>query len=548
MAPNLDQSVSGSQTALSSRSSMALPADIEVGEIAPDDSASEDGLDLSQRRGSQSPTLRSVTQEDIDVDEERVGRAVQESGVFSFGIVGVEAWLFNEEDGVFTCPDGGIWQNPVIKFSPHSVRDLDRIFDPSHPGYLPPEPQIAGTGIAGYFWSVVPPFTGTMPDTLLWRDLKAVTSDPDQPPSPRMQAMVESGIGKAAGAPFNILGKQGIVIYLARSSASVRMLNENANAEYLHYCAQYIGSAASLTIPRQLSLESRRHRVRATFHRIVTKVATMQIFAHLAETVHAHATDHKTHSHHNEDYERGPNKCIEAIKAAYNTAKGGAIAAKDAVVQKATTIAKKSKGSSTQPPPPAPFAQSLLAFIGSLATLSLMYGIAQIFEELTNNQFTIILGPLVSLMCAQYALTAAPASQPRNAVYGQIISCCGAFLCRWLLRDLAGAPDWFQSCTAGALSVFFMAKLGVVHPPAAGAAYFFANSDHAFESFLLVLFGNFVSIGTAIVINNWSDKRQYPVYWKFGFSGVYTWIREKTKKHEIVEETDEGDPSSAFLN
>lgn len=73
-----------------------------------------------------------------------------------------------------------------------------------------------------------------------------------------------------------------------------------------------------------------------------------------------------------------------------------------------------------QPPPAMPWVQAIWVFVGVFVT---MLTIAAVSEAISSShQYSIILGPFVALMTLQYGLTAAPASQPRNALYGQVIS------------------------------------------------------------------------------------------------------------------------------
>ena len=62
----------------------------------------------------------------------------------------------------------------------------------------------------------------------------------------------------------------------------------------------------------------------------------------------------------------------------------------------------------------------------------------------------------------QYGLTAAPASQPRNAIVGQAV----ALVIAQLIGTRTDMDIWLKQSVATSLAIAVMAKLGVIHPPA----------------------------------------------------------------------------------
>jgi hypothetical protein len=75
-------------------------------------------------------------------------------------------------------------------------------------------------------------------------------------------------------------------------------------------------------------------------------------------------------------------------------------------------------------------------------------------------------------------------------------------------------PAWLKQSLAGSLAIAFMVKAGVTHPPAGAAAVLLsAYPRPGWKSALTSLIGNAVAIAIAAVVNNLSNKRQYPIYW-----------------------------------
>jgi CBS-domain-containing membrane protein len=115
-------------------------------------------------------------------------------------------------------------------------------------------------------------------------------------------------------------------------------------------------------------------------------------------------------------------------------------------------------------------------------------------------------GALVTLL---YGLTSAPASQPRSAIAGQTV----AMTISLVISYADNISIWMRQALATSLAVAAMAKLGVMHPPAGAAALVFASGSFGWGNMLFVLVGNVIAIGAATFINNFSEYRQYPIFW-----------------------------------
>lgn len=112
-------------------------------------------------------------------------------------------------------------------------------------------------------------------------------------------------------------------------------------------------------------------------------------------------------------------------------------------------------------------------------------------------------------MTLLYRLTAAPASQPRNAIIGQAVSMTIAIS----LAYATGLELWMRQSLAPALAIAVMTKLGVIHSPAGASALSFADGNLSWGNMAFMIVANLVAVAMAMLINNLSDKRQYPTYW-----------------------------------
>lgn len=127
-------------------------------------------------------------------------------------------------------------------------------------------------------------------------------------------------------------------------------------------------------------------------------------------------------------------------------------------------------------------------------------------------------------MTLQYGLTAAPASQPRNAIIGQALSLTIAHL----IGQISGLELWLKQTLATSLAIGVMVFLGVTHPPAGAAALVFSGGKMSWRQLGLMILGNVIAILSATLINNWNDKRQYPTFW--GLRPITTIFGPKKKK------------------
>ena len=155
--------------------------------------------------------------------------------------------------------------------------------------------------------------------------------------------------------------------------------------------------------------------------------------------------------------------------------------------------------------------ESLWSFLGCFISLLMLLNFSSAITK-QNPALSLVTGPFGALMTLQYNLTAAPASQPRNAILGQTISLCIA-----LGITYTGLDSTIRQALATALSIMLMARLGITHPPAGAAALIFSGGGYSWAHFGIMLAGNVLAIFLASIFNNANQKRQYPTFWGFGY-------------------------------
>ena len=133
-------------------------------------------------------------------------------------------------------------------------------------------------------------------------------------------------------------------------------------------------------------------------------------------------------------------------------------------------------------------------------------------------------------MTLQYGLTAAPAAQPFNAIVGQVVSLAIAQGIGQIDDD--NLEPWLKMPIATSLAIAVMVKLGVTHPPAGAAALLFASGRNSWAMVGIMILANFIAIATATIINNASQRRQYPTFWGLGFVAKYLFPPAKVEADE----------------
>ena len=395
------------------------------------------------------------------------------------------------------------------------LKTLMRLVDSSLPDYYHPIAQPCGVDLAGNFWQQFGSKAASANDceeTLFWREIKAFTSDPDQIPSERMSAIAKV-FGKCVGIPFNIFGDvKGCVMLFARATAEERILNVPTNIMFLRVASLNIATTLAMSRTRVGRTKARKEIVSRLYSKIRITIRTVKIFKSL-----------RSGSSGNQIVVGRDNQFVEPSIWEMNRPfiqNGRRMATRLAMKSKAKMRSLKIKTlhpPGLTPPPPATFFVSTWSFVCCFIILSMMFGLKDFLLSISGGELVLTLPPFGALMTLQFALTAAPASQPRNNLLGFALSTSIVMVNKILLFHLAGLPQWFHASLGTSISLFAMQKCGIIHPPAGAAALIFALSKEEIVSDLLniavFLAADIVAICLAIFLNNLSETRQYPMYW-----------------------------------
>lgn len=422
---------------------------------------------------------------------------IKDHGERANGIVFVELWVVR--GARLFRPDFGWWMHHDIDHGDDQHCHLCQLTVPSRSDYIPPGEHVFGEGVPGVLWSESNRNvrSSDSPHRVMWRQLKAIANDPLQPLSPRLNVMAECELDMAAAVAFNISGVRGLVIWM--SNASREEVLQTTDETFLAIATDHIAATYAVRLPREVATQALRQYERN------------QLKKQLA-------------GEGGEDEELGGTLHTMALSddAGDTKLSSGRLPCCSTVKQEVVTYAKKFKGGGLKPPPAFSWEQTAWAFVGSMISL---IAITRLDQFMAGGglgvEATLIIGPFGAYVVLLYGLTAAPASQPRNALVGNVI---GMLVGQGIGYLSPYVELWLRMPLASATATAIMVKAGCTHPPGGALALIFSAGVLPWTKVYIQLCGTVVAIGTAAIINNLNPKRQYPTYW--GLVDWMGWIRQ----------------------
>ena len=165
-------------------------------------------------------------------------------------------------------------------------------------------------------------------------------------------------------------------------------------------------------------------------------------------------------------------------------------------------IAKFSGDGAAIPPRPAG-ASIVKAWVGSLLA------IGAVGLSATNMQLALVLGSFGASCVLVFGYPDLPFSQPRNVLFGHILSSATG-----LLFLTVFGPHWWAMALATASAVALMMATRTTHPPAGSnpVIVFLTQPGWNFVLFPTAI-GASILLLTALIYNNVSRKSRYTKYW-----------------------------------
>ena len=500
--------------------------------LLPSPAATQAPTNSSSLSTRQNESLDSRNWEDQNDHQNRgkkyIQQAINMAGNDSFGIMAVDLWILDEKDGgkLHHFGDSSLnWLNHIYRKQledEHNIDALDALYELDHD--ITVEHEISGAGLAGNLWQMYGASAGSssnLNQQLVWHDLREFTTNPFQMPSARLQALGKI-FGKTAGIPFNIMGRfKGVVVYFARQNFDEAGVNSKINNSFLNFSAQQIGSAAAMVEARTRSIEMRKERVAQVVRRVRFRIKMVNVLNKLPTDKALNAQNDSFVENKGAREEKRSSSMIVMIQRYARVIKIRSQELQRVLEHKRKNLVKKSLKPPLKPPPSTSFYIAAWTMMVCFIAFTVILGLNE-FVKSVDDDFGIVLGPFGALITLQYALTAAPPSQPSNALFGMITCLVVPMSTKYLLHDLGGLPQWIVASFGTSLAIGVMCKTAIVHPPAGATAIVFAMSKKSFKT-EAVLAGimiavDLVAIAMAMLMNNLSDTRQYPMYpmWHLG--------------------------------
>eukprot|EP00592_Proboscia_alata_P019822 CAMPEP_0194409264 /NCGR_PEP_ID=MMETSP0176-20130528/7112_1 /TAXON_ID=216777 /ORGANISM="Proboscia alata, Strain PI-D3" /LENGTH=682 /DNA_ID=CAMNT_0039209763 /DNA_START=101 /DNA_END=2146 /DNA_ORIENTATION=+ len=376
-------------------------------------------------------------------------------------------------------------------------------------------------------------------NSIQWRDLQSLIIDPDTSCGQRLTSLYKSGMRQAAAVPFHVRDHlPGIVIYLTREpttrtqtkKAASRdenvVINSLPNQVYMRSCAELIGATIATNEARKVN----------SIVMDMVSASSRQSHSSQAESITKQPCGTKRENPTHLDISAVNNEDVRKdLKNREGTLTNTISTLDISDADDSEKISKrhlcwqtklqhpiqmwlrKLRGGNLQIPPPIPLGQCLFLTMGSFTSLLLISFFNEFIKRRSNGAVFILMGPIGALVTLQHALTAAPASQPRNVIWGQVISGFVSILITILIPERI-LSHVVRVAFAPALSIGVMAALGIVHPPAGAAAVIYAyhhneNTVVLWTLYICVVLASVLSLIPAILWNNINVRRQYPTHW-----------------------------------
>lgn len=175
-------------------------------------------------------------------------------------------------------------------------------------------------------------------------------------------------------------------------------------------------------------------------------------------------------------------------------------------------LLKKMRGGD-QPPPRAAGREIFQSWLGSCLAIAL---IALLERYATGNTgFPLLIGSFGASAVLAFGAPQSPLAQPRNLVGGHLVSALTGVSCALLVPDAL----WLAAALAVSTAIALMHLSKTLHPPGGATALIAVTGGEGIRqlgylyALIPCLSGACLMLGIALVVNNLSATRRYPLYW-----------------------------------
>jgi len=442
---------------------------------------------------------------------------VDDAGLNAYGCVFVEVWLMNPDGTALRRVEpGGHWMDPSFANSLSSEELTQQAFQLNRFARdCPP-----GVGLAGTLFNSV----DFASKKVYWKQIGELLNDPfvQRNSGHRMQRLHEVGLGLVGSVPFSFQDERGLVCFFSRYNVDLTLLRSSMNEGFLIGSTDLIGSLIGYRKNREECAAMRRQmfisaiqKVRKEFRR--NRVQTFMDLATDRETLDLLARKQREEAQSPLEQEH----VVTWVKK--HVVKLG-----KKMLKRMNNSRKKWKGTDVEGPPVQSFRESAFVLFGVFFT---MLTVLKVQNAISNADKTFAFkggGTWAGTLCVIFALTPAPVGQPRQIFAAQLWNVLVGLVLRriptgsqqdFMAWDSAsfGLPLIWKESLAVAIGVAGQAKLGILHPPAAGLSYMFVSKEELSWATISTLYLlDVIVVALSVLILNLSEAKQYPLFW-FGF-------------------------------
>ena len=406
------------------------------------------------------------------------------------GIIAADVWVLDHKSNTVSSPmlrrmSSACYVDPGFDCPADCKEAFDKLFDVTNPTE---DAQCApGVSLAGVLFA-----DAVAGGRISWQHLKEMATNPEIPSDCRI-IDAAACFGFVAGAAFESQDSRGVICLFARETADLDKLQSGASVAFLNACAAMVGS---LVVAKRSSV------VLQATHDVSAGARRFKLLRMLSRAAGNFKLAGSPH------------------KAGMEWRCGGfAFSRSFELLQ---VWLHKAGGTTTSPQAGASWGQAAFAFLGAVVTGVVVVTLNKALVDWTHDPMnTIIVASLGALMTMHFAAFNSPLAQPRNVLGGNLIAALAAMFYEQSVEyvhrmiGLAIEPSClFVLCPATAIAI--MHKLGLTHPPAGAIAITLVTTpSSATWRWVMtpLLAGNVICIGVAVLVNNLSSRRQYPLYW-----------------------------------
>lgn len=176
------------------------------------------------------------------------------------------------------------------------------------------------------------------------------------------------------------------------------------------------------------------------------------------------------------------------------------------------------------------FREHFWAFIGSFIGIGAIAYVQTL--HLPVSDVIYLIGSFGASSVLVYGVIESPLAQPRNLIGGHVVSATIGVTIQQFIPDLI----YIAAPLAVSLSIVFMQITKTLHPPGGATALIAVTGSAELKSigywYVLspVLVGCLILLIVALVFNNMTSKRQYPIERRMSFHKIIPYIGRKVRK------------------